>query len=105
MGKIADRLRAGHNGKFAHRVYKTPPSVPGNKPDKGLEGGSCNRTACQRPGAFWWNHGSHSWYCADCAHELSNDSFNKREAMETWGHDLCTLPERYATKKEMGIDE
>lgn len=41
-----------------------------NKPDKGKEGGSCNRTACQSSPANWYNHASHSWYCCDCKREL-----------------------------------
>lgn len=41
-----------------------------DKPDKGKENGSCNRTFCQAPQAIWWNHGSNSWYCADCKRDL-----------------------------------
>lgn len=49
-----------------------------NKADKGLEGGSCNRTLCQAPDAIWYNHGSHSWYCADCRQAIEFDHVNKR---------------------------
>ena len=41
-----------------------------NKPDKGKEGGSCNRTRCQCTPARWYNHGSFSWYCDDCARDI-----------------------------------
>lgn len=58
--------------------------------DKGQFGGSCNRSHCLRPGATWWNHGSYAYYCASCAYELNEDSFNKREAMQMYGHKLCT---------------
>lgn len=58
--------------------------------DKGKYVGSCNRSACLRPGANWYNHGSYAYYCARCAHELNEDPFNKREAMQLFGHDLCT---------------
>jgi hypothetical protein len=67
------------------------------KPGKGLKGGACNRTACQKPakedrdGIRWFNHSTRKYYCAGCAWELNNDAFNKRDAMELYGHDLCTL--------------
>lgn len=35
--------------------------------DKGLEGGSCNRTACQRPKAVYFNTGTRKFYCKSCA--------------------------------------
>lgn len=41
-----------------------------NKPDKGHEGGSCNRTLCQCAPANWYNHGSLSWYCDDCKEQI-----------------------------------
>jgi hypothetical protein len=44
-----------------------------NKPNKGHEDGACNRTLCQAEPAIWWNHGSHSWYCADCARDIGGD--------------------------------
>jgi hypothetical protein len=47
-----------------------------NKPDKGREGGSCNRTLCQASPAVWYNHGSYSWYCADCRVAIEFDTFN-----------------------------
>jgi hypothetical protein len=60
--------------------------------DKGRYGGSCNITRCQRPNsAYWYNHSTRKFYCRHCAWELNNDSFNKRDAMEIYGHDLCTL--------------
>lgn len=37
------------------------------KPDKGQKGGSCNRRACQAPGAMWFNHYTDKYYCQDCA--------------------------------------
>ena len=47
-----------------------------NKPDKGKEGGSCNRTRCQCSPARWYNHGSFSWYCDDCKRDIgrANDA-------------------------------
>ena len=47
-----------------------------NKPNKGKEGGACNRTRCQAEPADWFNHGSQSWYCRGCARDIGQDSFN-----------------------------
>lgn len=49
-----------------------------DKATKGQEGGACNRQRCQAEPALWWNHGSHSWYCADCARDIGEDHVNKR---------------------------
>lgn len=50
-----------------------------DKPNKGKEGGACNRARCQAEPALWFNHGSYSWYCAECRHEIETDGFNRRE--------------------------
>jgi len=50
-----------------------------DKPNKGHEGGACNRTRCQCEPAVWYNHGSMSWYCEDCARDIGQDSFNLRD--------------------------
>lgn len=55
-----------------------------NKPDKGLEGGSCNRTRCQSAPALWYNHGSHSWYCEDCRHDIEFDVVNLYDWKMRW---------------------
>lgn len=55
-----------------------------DKSDKGKEGGSCNRTYCQDPGAVWYNHGSHAWYCPSCRAQIENDSFNRRDWAQNW---------------------
>jgi hypothetical protein len=55
-----------------------------NKADKGLQGGSCNRERCQDSPANYYNHGSMSWYCASCAIDIGQDSFNRRDWYESW---------------------
>ena len=55
-----------------------------NKPNKGHEGGACNRTRCQAEPALWYNHGSYSWYCSDCADDIGNDPVNMRDWMASW---------------------
>lgn len=34
---------------------------------KGVKGGNCNRQACQKSGADWYNKGTYKYYCQDCA--------------------------------------
>lgn len=69
----------------------------GLHPLKGQKGGACNRTACQMPadqcpdGVRWFNHSTRKYYCRQCAWDLNDDAFNKRDAQQIWGHDLCTL--------------
>lgn len=43
-----------------------------HKPDKGLKFGSCNREACQRPGATWFNRGTDKYYCENCAYSINS---------------------------------
>lgn len=57
-----------------------------NKPDKGREGGSCNRTLCQCSPAIWYNHGSLSWYCEDCKRDIGDDHINKRDWDRNFSH-------------------
>lgn len=47
-----------------------------DKPDKGLEGGSCNRQRCQAAPACWYNHGMDKWYCVDCRNAIQFDNVN-----------------------------
>ncbi len=50
---------------MAYGDYRGP-----NKPDKGKEGGSCNRSSCQKGPALYYNHGSYSWYCHECRDQI-----------------------------------
>jgi hypothetical protein len=47
-----------------------------NRPDKGKIHGSCNVTACQRPGATWFNTSTRAYYCEPCARDITD--FTKR---------------------------
>lgn len=67
--------------KFAH----TTPNP------KGLKGGNCNRTACQKPGATFFNHSTEKYYCLDCAMMINRA--NHADAMRIFGHALCTYEE------------
>lgn len=65
-------------------TYGDLPLDAPEKPNKGKEGGACNRRACQAEPALWWNHGSYSWYCEDCAIQIGQDPVNKRDWEHRW---------------------
>lgn len=60
------------------------------KPDKGKQGGSCNRTACQDSyGAFCYNHPMQAYYCIKCAREIN------RHQVDSGGKPFIDIPENY----------
>jgi hypothetical protein len=63
---------------------------------KGLFNGNCNRTACQKPEATWYNHSTQAYYCAECANLIN--FHNRLDAMRLFGHDLCTEGENKEDK-------
>lgn len=84
-------------------AYGDLPIGAAHKPNKGHEGGACNRERCQAEPALYWNHGSYSWYCADCARDIGEDPVNKR------GWDRDWLPRvghpQFETREEMDARE
>jgi hypothetical protein len=63
---------------------------PELKADKGLEGGSCNRRACQAPNAIYYNKSTRAWYCECCAGLLNE--VDPVTTFRLYGvFDLCTL--------------
>lgn len=58
--------------------YGDLPSGAPHRPNKGIEGGACNRERCQAEPALHYNHGSHAWYCGDCARDIGEDVVNAR---------------------------
>lgn len=81
-----------------------------DKATKGMEGGACNRQRCQAEPAVWYNHGSYSWYCVDCADAIGNDPVNMRDWMARWhpklGHMMFETREQMDERKarEQTID-
>ncbi len=73
-----------------------------NKPDKGKEGGSCNRTRCQCSPARWYNHGSYAWYCDSCAVQIGHDPINwahwERDFKPACGHSQFETREQMAER-------
>ena len=55
-----------------------------DKPNKGKEGGACNRQRCQAEPANWYNHGSYNWYCDDCRAAIEFDPVNSRDWQAKW---------------------
>lgn len=63
----------------------------GNHPDKGKKGGRCNVTACQQPGAWYFNKSTRAYYCQDCAREI-NWPGGRADTMKLYGVPLlCEL--------------
>jgi len=52
-------------------------------PDAGKAGELCYRTACQKPGADFWNASTHKYYCVDCARDIN--FWSRRDV----GFDIC----------------
>lgn len=57
------------------------------KADKGEKNGSCNLTACQRPGANYFNKSTRKYYCAACAREI-NWPGGRKDCMDLYGTPL-----------------
>ena len=58
---------------------------------KGIKGGNCNVTACQKPGALFFNKSTKKYYCKDCATEI-NWPGGRKDCMELYGTPLlCEL--------------
>ncbi len=59
--------------------------------EKGTYMGNCNRTACQKPGAEYYNHSTQKYYCEECAESIN--LANWKDAQRLFGHALCTRSE------------
>lgn len=73
------------------------------KPNKGMEGGACNRQSCQAEPANYYNHGMLKWYCEDCADQIGNDAVNHRHWMTDW-FPSCGHPQ-FETREQMNARE
>lgn len=58
---------------------------------KGQRGGDCNRTQCQRPGAWWYNKTMRSYYCGDCAGAI-NESCLYKDHIVSFGSMIYVNP-------------
>ncbi len=55
--------------------------------NKGTYYGICNRTACDESPAEYYNYATQKYYCEGCADKIN--LYNRKEAFELYGHDLC----------------
>lgn len=62
------------------------------KADKGEKGGSCNRHACQKPGAWWFNRSTERFYCEDCARLINDYPPTQRDSMRLYGDPRLCVP-------------
>lgn len=68
--------------------------APELKADKGLKNGSCNREACQAPGANHFNRSTRLYYCAACAEKINSFPETRDYCENTFGTaDLCVHDE------------
>lgn len=58
---------------------------------KGKRGGDCNRTQCQRPGAWWYNRTMQAYYCGDCAGAI-NESCLYKDHIVSFGSTIYVMP-------------
>ena len=81
MGRYSKELFKRRDSRLCH-ITPTIRQFGGEtgKPDpklKGVRGGNCNITRCQKPGAFAWSMNNHAYYCDSCANMLNTDPVNR----------------------------
>lgn len=72
-------------GLIKHEVKKDPV-----KTSKGEYDGDCNRTACDKKQAKWYNHSTRAYYCGKCAMQIN--AYAPEYKAEV-GHELCVYEE------------
>ncbi|MDR9847063.1 hypothetical protein [Herbaspirillum huttiense] len=73
-GKLVKMERSWRTGNKSLAVtIREHTEAEQKKALKGVMGGNCNVTACQKPGATWWNIGSRAYYCRSCAEAINRD--------------------------------
>ena len=58
--------------------------MPELKADKGHKNGSCNRAACQKAGANYYNKSTMAYCCKQCA-DLINWEGGRKDTMKLYG--------------------
>ena len=87
----SNMLFTGKKAYVKEIVFDEKGTTPAERSNiKGAYMGVCNLSSCKsgQP-ASWYNYGSLNYYCPGCAKRLSNDPVNKRDAFNSFGHDLC----------------
>jgi len=94
---IAENSTYGKTGVNTVQVNRTIETdldnILNNKPTNDIKGeymGICNLSSCKTGmAATWYNYGSLSYYCPECAKHLNSDPYNQRDAKRLFGHNLC----------------
>ena len=92
-GSYIDRNGVRMSKAYMDNLQITKEDLPG----KGEKGQRCNRSACQAPGAYWYNHSTQAYYCKTCS-ELINSECRNDEYVRNLGHPLLTLDPDFASK-------
>jgi hypothetical protein len=104
-GEQPDGSYIDHNGVRLSKAYRDNLNISKpNLPGKGEKGQRCNRSACQLPGAYWYNHSTMKHYCGTCADLINADGGKFRDSfLESLGHPLLILDPEFADKAEERI--
>lgn len=65
---------------------------------KGVRGGDCNRTQCQRSQAWWYNKTMRAFYCGDCAGAI-NESCLFKDHIVSFGDMIYVNPPSAAMER------
>lgn len=109
MGKYSDQLAARLRAKSTPFFEFTNAGPRGQVDEKaalkGAKAGNCNVTACQEPGAVYFNKSTRAYYCAHCAGEI-NWPGGRKDTFALYGTEyLCDLDlealEQYKAANEL----
>ena len=76
-----ERFKEGIS-KFRNKLHEAAKEIK-----KGIKGGNCNVTACQKPNAVYFNKSTKKYYCEHCA-ELINWESGRADVMQLYGTPL-----------------
>lgn len=78
---------------FVQTRTRSVPATPIH-PEKGIKGGRCNVTACQKPGAVFYSKSTGRYYCQSCAEQI-NWPGGRADVMALYGVPLlCEVDEQ-----------
>lgn len=101
VGEQDDGSYVDRDGVRLSKAYRDNLEVTkGQLEGKGLKGQRCNRTACQAPGAYWYNHSTRAYYCGTCADLINAVNTPADSYVRDLGHPLLTLDPDFADKRD-----
>jgi hypothetical protein len=84
LALLVIRASEGASGEYYAPGESETPVKP-QESFKGVSGGLCNRIACLKPGAVFYNSSTRAYYCPECAAKINY--WSRKDD----GIDLCTL--------------